>query len=112
VTDTIHPYDGKECRFRFDDPRGRARVGRAAARAAGGAERRALRFAVFSSGIAAVCGFTASIDDDHVMYHRQAFQPDYAIGDPIWCEPGSDVNHWGVLWHSNGELGYLGYDQG
>lgn len=49
---------------------------------------------------------------EFVAHHRLGFQPDYAPGDPIWIEPESNVNHWVVMWHSNGVLAYLAYDQG
>jgi len=43
---------------------------------------------------------------------RAAFQP--APGDPlrVWIEPGSDVNHWTLIYAAAGELAYIGFDQG
>jgi hypothetical protein len=138
VTEDLHPYDGKERRFRFDDDTRAAGLALVAKLlklpAVPSGARFELRF--FSGGIgifdnlaiaiaatrddaqriADACGFTSTLDEyidaEHVMYHRQAFQPDCAADDPIWCEPGSDVNHWTVIWFANGELAYLGYDQG
>jgi hypothetical protein len=43
---------------------------------------------------------------------RRELQPAYAHGNPIWFEPDSDVNHWGVMWHADGVLAHLAYDQG
>ncbi|HEY3808221.1 MAG TPA: hypothetical protein VGL61_36830 [Kofleriaceae bacterium] len=43
---------------------------------------------------------------------RREFQPAYATGGPIWFELESNVNHWGVIWHADGVLAHLAYDQG
>jgi len=142
----LHPYDDKECVFRYDDASrddGLAHVARILKLPA--APRGALFDLRFFSGgigifdnlaialaadeaevarIVAACGFVAADESEldgmlgenalveFIAHGRHGFHPDYADGDPIWIEPGSDVNHWSVMWFSGGMLAYLGYDQG
>jgi hypothetical protein len=149
----LHPYDGKERRFRYDDAtceNGRAIVAKimqlpVAPRGAlfdmtfysGGVgifDRVAIAFAATHDDavqIACALAFVAADAGDgalgwfvgdelpvaaelarFIAERRHGFQPDYADGDPLWFEAGSDIDHWAVAWHSGGMLAYLGYDQG
>jgi hypothetical protein len=133
----LHPYDDKERVFRYDDasraeglelvarflklsvaPRGALFDLRFFSGGIGIFDNLAIAIAADATQaarIADACGFVAADDVDHVVdisQCRHGFQPDYADGDPLWLDPSSDVNQWGVMWHSGGMLAYLAYDQG
>jgi hypothetical protein len=156
VTEDLHPYDGRERRFRFDNEtreRGRAIVARVLKLPVVPHGAR-FELSFYSGGIgifdnvaiaipatrdeavriAAVNGFAGPDETDHDLVHlvqdedaplpfdtalaefiarkRAAFQPDFVAGAAVWIEPGSGINSWNVMWHADGELAYLGYDQG
>jgi len=142
----LHPYDGKERRFRYDDatrddgrmlvanflrlpsaPRDAVFDMRFYSGGMGIVDHVAIAFAAErdeAARIAESLGFVGAdeidvslLDGDgdlaqFIAEHRRGFQPDYADGDPIWFEDGSDDIHWSVLWHAHGMLAYAAYDQG
>jgi len=47
-----------------------------------------------------------------VNEHRADFQRECRADSAIWFESQSGVNSWVALWDSDGQLGYLAFDQG
>lgn len=47
-----------------------------------------------------------------VAEERVDFQPPPGDDTTVWAEPGSDVNHWCLLYATGGVLAYIAFDQG
>jgi hypothetical protein len=47
-----------------------------------------------------------------VAAERKPFQPPPGADTIVWVEPGSDVNHWTLLYATGGVLAYIAFDQG
>ncbi len=47
-----------------------------------------------------------------VDQNRRSFQPRPRIDTPIWFAADSDVNAWALIYVVEGELGFVGFDQG